>query len=193
MGNTTAHILVQTTEIAAMMGAGWSAEPSPHDHMRNVQAILKGPQGELVTVKFSHSAPGRLLVRGRFGSDLMLPSDARVHEITVSRERSAGEIAGDITRRLLPGYRELLATLTAAKVERDRFDASVRAVVAQLAAIVGLDKVHGAHDAPGVYIDANGIKGDAYVERGGTVRFEITMTAAVGLRLAATMVSGGVI
>ncbi|MEU7691080.1 hypothetical protein [Microbispora hainanensis] len=86
-------------------------------------AYLIGPAGAQLVVHPLWSQRGRIRVLGVYpdGSRSVLPDQKR-HEITVTAARGAASIAKRIERRLLPGYRNDLATcrkLLAAKAVQD--------------------------------------------------------------------------
>lgn len=124
-------------EVAAALGAGWTAEPGHADD----DARLIGPGG--ITL---HAAADRYGARGRVELRWSVPDKLRSHapyktitrkEITVAYDKPAVRSAADITRRLLPGLAELLADLTERKAKSDAEDAEDAAYLGELAEILG--------------------------------------------------------
>ncbi|WP_116202345.1 hypothetical protein [Amycolatopsis circi] len=97
------------TEIAEELGDQWSSAAGSHagDH----SAYLVGPVGELIQIRYGGwqaRYQGRLVLYGTFDAELsrfQADPGAR-YVITVSPTSSATRIAKEITRRLLPEYRE---------------------------------------------------------------------------------------
>ncbi|WP_280335041.1 hypothetical protein [Nocardia wallacei] len=97
------------TEISHALGDGWTAEPGRHDEYFG-HAVVRHRDGRAVDIRSgdtSHrrSDHGRLFLRGIHG-DLAThrTGDRPGGEITVAATRAPADIAGEITRRLLPGY-----------------------------------------------------------------------------------------
>lgn len=187
---TLVPVIVQAGEIAAMLGGDWRAEPSAHDHMRAVLAVLCGPDGERLEVRTIDRKP-RLVISGSLSAELRshVPYGATLGKITVARNRRAGEIAGEIARRLLPAYRDLLVVVNERKATEDEHNREVSALLAEMAGIYGLENVPAKNSAVGVFINGPGITGSVYVETGDRLRFDIRANAAVGRRLAAAIKS----
>lgn len=190
------HVFVQATEIATMLGEGWQAQPSPYEHRRDDQAVLLGPEAELIFLTISRD---RLEISGRLSKELVeytptatelvhLTRGRHLNTIMVSRSRRSGEIAGEITRRLLPCYRETMAVAKAKKAQADRFNAEVKGLLTEMAGIFGLHNVHNERDPIGTYINGPHIHGSVYVRGGDGLKFEVTTDAEIGRRLADAIV-----
>ncbi len=100
-----------TTEIAEKLGDSWSSRPGYHAD--NHDALLVGRADELIQVRhggWQARYHGRLVLRGTFAAELrqFQPDPSARYTITVSPTSSANRIAEEITRRLLPEYREAI-------------------------------------------------------------------------------------
>ena len=87
--------------IAAALGDGWTATQSEHNENA---ATLSGPAGAEVFI-WTNAYPHRhqrAEIVGQYPEHK--PYDVKRHEITVSLDKTAEQIARDITRRLLPAY-----------------------------------------------------------------------------------------
>lgn len=101
-------IALLAKQIAGELGEGWSGGPGHH----NYDAFLIGPNDERLQLRdenWRNRQPGRLYILG----SLLHVRNHRVFgppggEISVRPTRPAADIAREITRRLLPGYREAL-------------------------------------------------------------------------------------
>lgn len=129
------NLLARMSAVAEALNVGhddnpWRTEPGHQVNDRDVW--LRGPDGEAIHVnrEAAYLAAGRtkLNLSGSLTDGKLydfVPYDRRdaAHKsIGVSITKSARQIAGDIERRLLPGYRELL---TVARAEKAKHDASL--------------------------------------------------------------------
>lgn len=97
------------TEVAEKLGDSWSTAPGYHPD--NHEALLVGPTGELIQVRYGGwqtRYQGRLVLYGTFAAELrrFQPDPSARYVITVAPTSSATRVAKEITRRLLPEYRE---------------------------------------------------------------------------------------
>lgn len=111
----------KASEIAAALGQPWHIrdETDPDKYVER-WLYLDGPDGIALWISASWAGEGRLAIRGDFGygkdslHEFMPGRYGREggpkSEITVSISRPGKAIAADIGRRLLPQYREALAT-----------------------------------------------------------------------------------
>ncbi len=105
-------------EIAQHLEGDWKADKGVFGN--GTDAYLHGPDGEKLQIR-----PGTTTAtRNRFEIYGSLPSqftrhDEPRHLITVSPGKAAVRIAGDITRRLLPAYREGMVFAAEAKLRHE--------------------------------------------------------------------------
>lgn len=115
---TDVHAVAAAT--AKELGDGWKASPGAHCRA----AFIRHKDGRGVFILQSHRTRGRLLIHGGYPPEWRgLPYGDHRPEITVSPDRPARGIAGDIKGRLLPRYEPLL----------DRARSEVASEIAQLA------------------------------------------------------------
>ncbi|SDD55906.1 hypothetical protein [Actinokineospora iranica] len=100
---TDVHTLGYT--VARALGEGWTAIPGHLTGRRD--AILTGDGEEKLLLSLTSAAEPRLTIRGTFSpqEQRTRPWHAHEHMITVAPTRAPGQIAVEITRRLLPDYR----------------------------------------------------------------------------------------
>lgn len=128
--------------VATALGKGWTATKGVWDN--GGDANIAGPDGERVHLASdSYSKRNRLTISGSFnGLHKFKRYNEPRHEITVAADKAPARIAGDITRRLLPGYREGLQLALERKAKSDAADAARAAMVAELRAILGRHVYH---------------------------------------------------
>ncbi len=106
-------------------------QPAGDDLDRRMQCYLDGKDGVILWCSGSswHRKAGKIAISG------ILPRDGGVMghgEINVSDQKTPKQIAGDITRRLLPTYLEALAKARDSQRVADAFKAQTDATVAAL-------------------------------------------------------------
>jgi hypothetical protein len=123
--------------VAAELGEGWTAEPGTYDD----KAFLVGPDGERV---FAHV--GGYLMDGRVELAWSIPAELKEHsrhneatrkKITVSDAKAPNLVAGDITRRLLPGLARLVAQLVQRRTDSDKASAERSVFLEDVTKILG--------------------------------------------------------
>ena len=125
----------------------WHVGPEQAAFSRyNAQAVLTGPDGAELDLSIDHGQQRtmRLTVRAEFNglwARLAWADEDITREITVSPDKAPARIAGDITRRLLPGY---LAAMGRARVRKAAHDAEGAAVLATSGMLVAQYAAHGA-------------------------------------------------
>jgi hypothetical protein len=108
------------------------AEPGPAADGSDAW-LTRGP--ERLRIVASQAAPGSVTIIGIFPPSRHLVRAGIRARITVNASRGPAAIAGEVTRRLLPAYRELLAAVQARNAA-DAAAAGVRdAVVAAITAV----------------------------------------------------------
>jgi len=97
-------------KVAEALGAGWSVDATATAD--NAGAVLVHTDGRGLVLRVGWDGKGRLTVSGRYphAPDFYRRNDDRP-EITVAVTRTPAAIAGEITRRLLPGYETRLAAV----------------------------------------------------------------------------------
>lgn len=149
----TADDLATFTEIAGLIGDGWTVE-QPYE--RTVSLVH---DGRVIWLYQLHtgSGPARYSLRGVlpdrnawFTREEEASGLRADHEITVAASKTAKQIAGDIKRRLLPDYERSYVVVAERVAERDAGKARKAADLAELAAV-----------APGVADVATDRDGDA--------------------------------
>ncbi|WP_439377848.1 hypothetical protein [Amycolatopsis lexingtonensis] len=133
-GADRVDMLGKVREIAGHLGEGWEARPGIWGNGED--AYLNGPDGEELHVRTGRAAStrGRVEIYGSIG-DFKRYDEPR-HEITVSPDKAAARVAGDITRRLLPGYREGLVLARKRKAEHEQAEADREHTITTLLGIL---------------------------------------------------------
>jgi len=137
-------------KIATQLGSDWLiSEPS--------SGVLKSTTG-IMTLAFSqpYNLQGRLEIRGSFdyGLSQFLPYHGEAREktdITVSLSKSPEKIARDITTRLLPPYKRMLAYAQEQKAKDDEYKYHKKNVLKQVIIAIGGDAQMHRHDENIVY------------------------------------------
>lgn len=123
--------------VAAELGEGWTAEPGHYDDTAN----LVGPDGERV-----HVHVGGYLMEGRAELSWSISPELKEHshyneatrkKITVSAEKAPALVAGDLTRRLLPGLARLVAQLAQRRFDSDRASAERATFLEDVTKVLG--------------------------------------------------------
>lgn len=94
--------------VAAALGEGWSRHTEIIYNDPGI--VLRGPNDEVISISTGWHNGDRLEIRGWFRGGLreFKRYNEPRHEISVTVKKTAEQVARDITRRLLPGYREAL-------------------------------------------------------------------------------------
>jgi hypothetical protein len=127
---STLNVAAIARDVAAELQM--TAEPGPAADGSDAW-LTCGP--ERLRICASRAAPGSVTIIGIFPPSQHLVRAGIRARITVNASRGAAAIAGEVTRRLLPAYRDLLAAVharnaadTAAAVARDAVAAAITAV-----------------------------------------------------------------
>lgn len=130
---------ILTREIAQHLEGDWKAGKGVHDN--GTDAYLHGPDGEKLQIRpgTTTATRNRIEVYGSLPYQFTRHNEPR-HLITVSPAKTAARIAGDITRRLLPAYREGMVFAAAAKVRHELREADKSHTIKTLLGI--LPKAH---------------------------------------------------
>ncbi|AIG78445.1 Hypothetical protein AJAP_28030 [Amycolatopsis japonica] len=180
-------VYARTKEIAKELGKGWSAREGAWGNDRD--AYLDGPGGEVVHVAggATYQNPGRLVIRGTLDHKHSRYNEPR-HEITVSAEKTAAKVAGDITRRLLPGYREGLELSIKRKADHEEWEAGrdnlVKTLLGSLPGSYTLGHATDQVTFGGGKYGERGIGGEVRVLSGSEVEWTIRTSEAGSLALA---------
>ncbi|MGY6658645.1 hypothetical protein ACXIZN_41455 [Amycolatopsis sp. TRM77291] len=131
-------------EIARHLEGDWQTGNGVRDN--GTDAYLYGTDGEKIHIRpgTTTATRDRLEVYGSLDYQFQRYNEPR-HLITVSRDKAAARIAGDITRRLLPAYREGLVFAAAAKVRHELREAEKSHTIKTLVGILP-DVHHFEHD-----------------------------------------------
>lgn len=172
-------LMAKAHEIARSLGEGWTARKQ--EEMANPD--LYGPNREVLWL---NSDSGRIAVHPGFGEHdelaKFLPYDRKLRPITVSKERPSEAIAREISRRLLPEYRELLAFCRDRQAEHDRDEQAQDKVIAQLHAILG---TFPSRYAPRTaFVHAKGGPNGTFEVRSGEVKIELHVSYELALEWA---------
>jgi hypothetical protein len=136
-------------DVAAALSGSWT--PLPQDTDGNWRAYIVGENGEKLFLSNTWDGKGRIYVSG------ILPANRTFSEgITVAATKSATQIAGDVSRRLLPVY---VLALDKAEIEIERENA---AEAARLATIAEVEQIIGVPFTA----DHTGKRASRYVEAG---------------------------
>lgn len=134
------RIPAQARDVAAALGAGWSAQPGRQGGNRD--ARLVGPGDVWIHMRGGgYLHPGRLVLGDSLG-DLDkyargAPEYKQFRKITVSPDKTPAQIAADIRRRLLPGLAALFEAARKRKAASGAANARQRAIGDQLVAGMG--------------------------------------------------------
>jgi hypothetical protein len=125
-------------DVAAALEGSWV--PGSHgDGWDSYAEIREGASPDAPTIRItrpSWGSPGRLRIGGVYPVGRERPYHLDTSDITVADTKPAERVAGDISRRLLPGYRADLARLIAYDEEQQRFHAARQAAAERLAAVL---------------------------------------------------------
>ncbi|KFZ77128.1 hypothetical protein ED92_39325 [Amycolatopsis sp. MJM2582] len=126
-------------DIAQHLEGNWKAGKGLHDN--GTDAYLHGPNGERLQIRPGTTTPtrNRVEIYGPLPYQFTRHNEPR-HLITVSPDKTAARIAADITRRLLPAYREGMLHATEAKVRHELREAEKSHTITTLLGI--LPKTH---------------------------------------------------
>lgn len=133
------HVIVRdiAPAVASALGEGWTA--TQFEHNENA-ATLSGPAGAEVFI-WTNAYPHchqRAEIVGQYPEHK--PYDVKRHKITVSLDKTAEQIARDITRRLLPDYLPDLARALEAQASHEAY---VRRVADNAATLTASPVVEG--------------------------------------------------
>lgn len=124
---------------------GWSYHRPTDPDLARLNAYLDGPDGMRIILHWS-GAPRPATVRGelpatrRGGSPYLPAAELERCSICFNPRRPARHLAGEITRRLLPAYREVLEAARRAAEAEDAYLDSAEQLLAELAQAAGLDR-----------------------------------------------------
>ncbi|HZD67618.1 MAG TPA: hypothetical protein VFA45_01455 [Actinomycetes bacterium] len=156
---------------------------------------LDHTDGRRLFLRRLRSQGGRLEISGSYPpSDYYFEADERP-DITVAIGRTPAAIATEITRRLLPGYNEVLAKVHAHIAKRAAEDASRAQIAKRLAALLPDASIHdNGHSVTTVhwYASGDGSTGSGHIElhNGGTrATLEARLPTATVERLMAVLAS----
>lgn len=144
--NNRQHAQVQIlAEAMKPLAPGWNITiEEDYDHAIRVQLSVGYVQGSGSTSGASlrlsvgpYNHPGRVVVSGSYPPDTWGRNS--VGSITIALSRGAEAIVKDIKHRFLPGYLESYAKALAAKQAADECQAQQEAIIAELAAILGVE------------------------------------------------------
>ena len=180
MSANTAERTGLAAQVAANLGVGSKSVAGDNAYRDDV--TLQGPDGEQVHLRWDgYAAKGRVLIGGSLDTDLYQhkPYNAKNLTITVAETKPAAQIARDIERRLLPDYRELLATVRASKAASDKAEQERSDLLDELLALLGLGCerwTHNRHDELHIGKYGDQIHGSVEATYGGEAKFEIRTT-----------------
>lgn len=172
-------------DLAQALGGDWRAEDGHHPGRDAYVRSAAGDEGlhvrQVRNVQHGRDLP-RLAISGERGSrdeglgDFWPRERGGVRrtdgEITVSAARTPAQIARDVERRLLAGYREALTAARAAKAAHDAREAAAAELTARIASILG--GVVYDHRPHTVHVGSWGEKLHGKVEvSGGDVHFDL--------------------
>lgn len=183
--------------VAEALGDGWSAADSGDSY----RGALAGPDGMRIWVRTENyrvASRGRLFFSGSFEGlhDHTWRLDRT--EISVTCTKTPAQVAHDLRRRLIPVYREALATARKQKAESDGEDAARDALAAEIAGALGPGAEnsgtghHQHRDRAHVRVGRYGEPVDAVfkVPKGEyAVDVEIRVSKALAVKLAAVLAS----
>ncbi|OXM47509.1 hypothetical protein [Amycolatopsis alba] len=137
-------MIILTREIAQHLEGDWKAGRGVHDN--GTDAYLHGPDGEKLQIRpgTTTTTRHRIEIYGPLPYQFTRHNEPR-HLITVSPDKTATRIAGDITRRLLPAYREGMVFAAEAKVHHELREAEKSHTITTLLGILPKTD-HSTHD-----------------------------------------------
>lgn len=111
-------MIVRAREVAHHLEGDWKEQDGVFGN--GTDAYLYGPDGEKLQIRpgTTTASRDRFEIYGSLSNRFTRHNEPR-HLITVSPEKTSAQIAGDITRRLLPAYREGMALAVKAKVAHE--------------------------------------------------------------------------
>ncbi|MEO6085697.1 MAG: hypothetical protein ABIQ18_21525 [Umezawaea sp.] len=130
MTETRVDVFAIVKDVAVELGDGWTAKAGYWGN--NEDAHLHGPDGVCLHVSYNHyNSKTQMSISGDLGAlGKFKPYDAETGSINVSLKKTPKQIAGDVTRRLLP----IAVPTFAGALERKRAsdtDESRRAALAE--------------------------------------------------------------
>lgn len=177
--------------VAAELGADWLSRPYRNIDGERVEglAYLDGPAGQRLHVHVGgYRNEGRVTISWSIDPELKEPSGTAEDDrksIRVSDQRPAAGAAKEIERRLLPGLLEFVVSLRERRLARDEQKARHRALLAELAELVGGRVTDYARSAPEVDFGHRfEFGGTILLSNDRTVAFDICLPTALALRVA---------
>lgn len=184
------------TPVAAALGDGWSVRAGHWDS--GGDAFMDGPDGQSLHVRTqtSYQLPaGKVALSWSVERELYDHSryDESTHKnIRLAAGKSPGTATREITRRLLPGLAELVATLSDRKVRSEQREADINTAMYRFAEALGSGaQFHVAgrmssgatRQRPEVHLGsyANGVKAEGY---GDTIEATVRMPIEVMIKVA---------
>ena len=126
--------------VARALGEGWAREKRDNVELTHYMGLVHGDERVGLYVSYPY---GRLSISGNLnhvrdsrGENPYLRGEENP-KITVSLDKSPEQIARDIERRVLPGYRDVLAKALAVVQERNDLFARTAASAAAIAKVIG--------------------------------------------------------
>ncbi|MFD2422671.1 hypothetical protein [Amycolatopsis pigmentata] len=175
--------------ITKALGEGWTVGTSPRG---SDGAYLNGPDGERVHVVlngYRTQHKGRLWISASYEEFRKISTRwAPEHGITVTPAKTGDQIAQDIQRRLLPGYRETLAELREQLARWEASEARERAGIARLRAILPDTQVFEYQSAVDFARLGDAVRGDFRV-LSNTVEFKIEVSSEYAHEIAELIAS----
>jgi len=126
--------------IAKALGEGWKRSTRFDETDSSWRAELEGPDNQVLFLSSTWGGKDRLFISGelvRYSQSGDLPYGMSRPSITVSIEKSAQQVARDITKRLIPDYLPKLAEVLKRKAERETFESNRKSLADQVAEITG--------------------------------------------------------
>ncbi|WP_410585424.1 hypothetical protein [Amycolatopsis sp. lyj-108] len=183
------NMIALAREIAQHLEGDWKTGQGVFGN--GTDAYLYGPDGEKIQIRpgTTTATRNRLEVYGSLASQFKRHNEPR-HLITVSPDKAAARIAADITRRLLPAYREGMVLAAEAKVHHELREAEKSHTIKTLLGILpnvdhfehdqdSMDFGGGRHSLP--------IGGRLRVQSNSQVEWTLHTTKELAFSLAATV------
>ena len=123
--------------IAKALGEGWKRSTRFDETDSSWRAELEGPDNQVLFLSSTWAGKQRLYIAGSIPQGTEWPYQVTRPEITVNIEKSAQQVARDITKRLIPDYLPKLAEVLKRKAERETFESNRKSLADQVAEITG--------------------------------------------------------
>ncbi|WP_143532584.1 hypothetical protein [Saccharothrix sp. ALI-22-I] len=184
MTETRVDVFAIAKDVAVELGDGWSASEGHWSHAQD--AYLDGPDGVRLHMAQNHyTSKTHMSISGALGElHHFKPYDASTGDINVSIKKTPKQVAGDITRRLLPVAAPVFAEAQKRKRAHEENEARIAALAEEIRAAMGQDAKVSERDHEVTLGGWNGHTRVSVDPRYGSVKFKIETTPELAVLLA---------